>query len=66
MSCPTEFLSLRQIVEQYRGAGSVATWRCRLRRNTGGVRNIVRKVGGSVRIERRDIEAFIKTSWSRP
>ena len=60
MACPTEFLSLRQIAEQYRGAGTLLTWRCRLRRDTGGLRGIARKVGGSVRIERRDVERYIR------
>jgi len=60
MTCQSaEFLSFRQIAEQYHGAGTVATWRCRLRRNTGGLRSITRKVGGSVRVERRDLERYI-------
>jgi ribosomal protein S28E/S33 len=56
----TEFLSFRQIADQYRGTGTVATWRCRLRRNTRDLRAITRKVGGSVRIERRDLERYIR------
>lgn len=59
MTCQTEFLSIRQIADEYRGAGTVATWRCRLRRDTGGLRSIARKVGGSVRIERRDLETYL-------
>jgi hypothetical protein len=59
MTCQTEFLSLRQIAEEYRGAGTVATWRCRLHRNTAGLRQIVRKIGGSIRFERGDIERYI-------
>lgn len=59
MSCQSEFLSFRQIADQYRGTGTIATWRCRLRRNTGGLRNITRKVGGSVRIERQDLERYL-------
>lgn len=59
MACQTEFLSLRQIADEYHGAGTLATWRCRLRRNTGGLRQIVRKVGGSVRVDRRDIERYL-------
>lgn len=58
-SCKSEFLSLRQIADEYRGAGTLATWRCRLRRNTGGLRGIARKVGGSVRLERRDVEKYL-------
>lgn len=60
MTCkPTEYLSFRDITERYPGTGTVATWRCRLRRNTGGLRSIVRKVGGSVRIARADLERYI-------
>lgn len=60
MSCePSEFLSLRQIAAEYRGAGTLATWRCRLRRNTGGLQEITRKIGGSRRIERRDLERYL-------
>lgn len=62
MPCKTEFLSLRQIADQYTGTGTVATWRCRLRRDTRGLRAITRKVGGSVRIERRDIERYIRNA----
>lgn len=61
-TCNPEFLSLRQIAESYRGAGTLATWRCRLRRNTGGLRGIARKVGGSIRFERRDLEAYLGRS----
>lgn len=46
MACQTEFLSLCQITDEYRGAGTLPAWRCQLRRNTGGLRSIVRKVGG--------------------
>lgn len=61
MTCKhAEFLSFRQIAAQYAGAGTVATWRCRLRRNTRGLQSITRKVGGSVRIERRDLERYIR------
>ena len=60
MSCKPEFLSFRQIAAEYRGTGTVATWRCRLRRNTRDLRAITRKVGGSVRIERRDLERYIR------
>lgn len=59
MACKNEFLSLRQIADENPGAGTLATWRCRLRRNTGDLRSIARKVGGSVRIERRDLERYI-------
>ena len=59
MTCKTEFLSLRQIAAEYQGAGTVATWRCRLRRDTRGFSKIVRKVGGSVRVERQDLERYI-------
>lgn len=59
MTCQIELLSLKQVADEYRGAGTVATWRCRLRRDTGGLRRIVRRVGGSVRFERRDLEAYL-------
>ena len=59
MTCQNEYLSLRQIAAEYKGTGTVATWRCRLHRNTGGLRKIACKVGGSVRIERRDLERYI-------
>lgn len=59
MTCHHDYLSLRQIAAEYQGAGTVATWRCRLHRNTSGLRQIARKIGGSVRIERRDLERYI-------
>ncbi len=60
MSCKTvEYLSFRDIAQRYPGTGTVATWRCRLRRNTGGLRSITRKVGGSVRIAKPDLERYI-------
>lgn len=60
MPCkPSDLLSFRQIAENYQGAGTVATWRCRLRRNTGGLRAVVRRVGGSLRVKRADLEAYL-------
>jgi hypothetical protein len=66
MSTLNDFLSLRDIAEQYRGAGTVATWRCRISRNTGGIRSIVRKVGGSIRIQRSDLENYLKPTGETP
>lgn len=54
-----EFLSFRQIAQQYHGAGTTATWRSRLRRNTRDLRSIARKIGGYVRVERADLESYL-------
>ncbi len=61
-----DLISIEQVVEDYPGAGAVATWRSRIYRDTGGIRAIVRKVGGSIRFNRKELETYLSRNPANP
>ena len=54
-----DLLSIAQVVDEYPGAGAINTWRSRIYRDTGGIRAVVRKVGGSIRFDRQELENYL-------
>lgn len=60
-----DLITIKQVVADYPGAGAVATWRSRIDRDTGGIRAIVRKIGGSIRFDRKELESYLSRNLTK-